>query len=249
MSGYYYEDKWPRLVVCGESVTPAQAEQIIVRTNGPYLHCNDRQWERDARRIMGLFSAIDEMDTSRRDETGYLRHLFEKEHESFDAIGMLRLQYLTNQRIASAYIGGGTHGWCNWDGTIQSADYNIGKWPTVGEVTDDWKQIARAFPFLNLKSQVVSMIYGGDVEMPLEMGRVWGTWTVQDGEVEFDEDDTTFMWPLGVPEDVKTEVTDDDIIKLITSGFGTHITLATLDSVMKRVRESLPKPERLAIDG
>jgi hypothetical protein len=69
-------------------------------------------------------------------------------------MGVLQLSYLENARIASSWIGG-PHGWCDWDGTIGCANYNIGKWPTVEAVTEDWHAIAAAFPYLNLRAQLV----------------------------------------------------------------------------------------------
>jgi hypothetical protein len=70
-------------------------------------------------------------------------------------IGALDLHYLHNSRIASSWVGG-PHGWCDWSGAITSANYNIGKWPSVREVFDDWSAIAAAFPFLRLWSQLYS---------------------------------------------------------------------------------------------
>lgn len=51
---------------------------------------------------------------------------------------------------------GGTHGWCDWDGTIFANSFNVGKWPTVEEVEKDWQAIAAAFPFLDLRSQLLN---------------------------------------------------------------------------------------------
>src|SRR5689334_7897912 len=67
----------------------------------------------------------------------------------------LDLSYLRNSRIVSCYVNG-PHGWCNWDGTIFTNTYNIGKWPNCKEVLEDWQNIAEHFPFLKLKSQLWS---------------------------------------------------------------------------------------------
>lgn len=244
----YYEDKWPRLIVNGKPVTVDQAEQILVRTNGTYLHCNDHVWEREAYKIFGLPDIFSPEHDDKKTEPGGLRSLFEQEERGIAELGMLRLNYLENSRIATSYIGG-THGWCDWDGSIGCADYNIGKWPSCEEVTSDWKQIARAFPYLDLKCQVVSILHNGNHNpYPLPMGRVWGTWWVRDGEVEFNEDETTFMYPLGMPKEIKTGLTNEDIAMTLATG-GHHLTLEALRTIVDRVRRTLPKPERLAIDG
>lgn len=240
----HFDDKWPRLIVDGKSVTADQAEQILIRTNGWYLHCNDPQWEEGARKILGMVDMFAEMDHSRRDEPGYISSLIDESDRAMDALGVLRLQYLDNNRIATSYFGG-VHGWCNWNGRIGCADYNIGKWPSVDEITMDWKRIARAFPFLSLRCQVVSMLYDDQYhEYPITMGRVWGTWRIRGGKVLFDSDNTDFM---GFPEGVKTEATMGDFL-LATTG-GQHLTLEALAAIVERVKRTLPKPERLAIDG
>ncbi|MFC7641532.1 hypothetical protein ACFQX6_11430 [Streptosporangium lutulentum] len=86
-------------------------------------------------------------------------------------MGILRLHYLDNARIASSWIGG-PKGWCDWDGQIGCSTYNVGKWPTVEELTSDWETIAAAFPYLKLHAQVVDN--EGD-------GKAAATWAVRDG--------------------------------------------------------------------
>jgi hypothetical protein len=137
--------KWPRLLVVGEPVTHEQANDILVRTN-LWMPCtNDRAWGHDIAVVLaehggpvpsGLWGSW----TGLREWNAHIR--------------ALDLHYLHNDRIASAWIGG-PHGWCDWDGTIGCTSYNIGKWPTVEAVTDDWQAIAAAWPFLDLRAQLV----------------------------------------------------------------------------------------------
>lgn len=134
--------KWPLLLVRGEPITEAQANEVLIRTNFWGGGTNDRDFERDVLALAGI-------------EAGEYRwptydsvKAFNRRHD------VLELLYLYNSRIYSSYIGG-PHGWCNWDGTIGCANYNIGKWPSVEEVTQDWEKIAEAFPFLNLVAQLV----------------------------------------------------------------------------------------------
>lgn len=138
--------KWPALLVQGRSVTREQAMEILLRTNDTYFSTNDREF---------LASVLDTLGISVAADRSYLTPDWNSLREFFESIHHLDLHYLTNSRIVSAWIGG-PHGWCNWDGAIFSANYNIGKWPSVGEVLSDWTTIAQAFPFLSLRSQLMS---------------------------------------------------------------------------------------------
>lgn len=235
----YYDDKWPRLIVVGESITPAQAEQVIVRTDSGYLHCNDRPWEKAARKIMGLYDFMEDRDESRLDERGYILSGINQEREARTALGMLELHYLHNTQIAGAWIGGGTQGWCHWDGRVGSASWNIGKWPSVEEVTEDWKRIAAAFPFLDLRSQVASMVGDNLLRDP----RVWGTWTIKGGEVHFNGQEKDL---LVLPKGERTSYTMQDMYEVIAMG-GRHLTLEALAAVIERVKRTLPDAERKAL--
>lgn len=152
--------KWPRLLVAGEDVTREQANDILIRTNSPYLSCNDKAWVRvvaDAYGIpLGEYGDPDWRAT---------RVVYEQ-------LGCLDLHYLSNDRVMSSWIGG-PHGWCGWDGTIGCSSYNIGKWPTVEEVQEDLDAIAEAWPFLNLHLQLLTD--EGD-------GEIAATWAVKEGE-------------------------------------------------------------------
>jgi hypothetical protein len=135
--------KWPAMTVVGERVTPEQAEDILLVTNNWWHMCNDHAWEREVYAAVGLSTNIDRFDSA------FLAEL----QQLCDRLGVLSLGYLENARIMSAWIGG-TKGWCDWNGQIFTNNYNIGKWPSIEDVHDDWVQIATRFPFLNLKCQL-----------------------------------------------------------------------------------------------
>jgi hypothetical protein len=142
------QTKWPRLIVVGQPVSEAQADEILIRTNGWwYLFSNDKQWERQ------VYAVAEEFGYP-RDVAGDDLRGPRAVQEWMDRLGMLSLNYLTNSRIVSSYIGG-PHGWCDWDGQVGSVGYNIGKWPSDEEVTEDWEAIAAAFPFLDLTAQCI----------------------------------------------------------------------------------------------
>lgn len=138
--------KWPALIVRGDSVTREQAAEIIIRTHG-YLGCNDDAWEREAKDILGYppdFEARNAPDGDFRDHLNLTEQARKR-------LGVLELEYLCNDQIMSSWIGGADDGWVKWDGRVQnSRGKNIGKWPSVTEVRDEWRRIAKSFPFLNL---------------------------------------------------------------------------------------------------
>lgn len=134
--------KWPALTVGGWSVTKEQAAEIILRTTPQWMSSNNRPWVATVCRILGV--PLDPHGTGPD----------WREVERFrTAIGAVPLSYLHNQQIMTSYVGG-PHGWCHWDGTIATRNYNIGKWPTVEGVEADWLELAKAFPYLDLYCQL-----------------------------------------------------------------------------------------------
>ncbi|MFJ3249147.1 hypothetical protein [Streptomyces sp. NPDC086782] len=156
-----------RLLVTGQPVTEQQANDILIRTANLWLlHTNDR----DRTDIVGPLLGI---------ESGNLGQWAPDSVRA--AVGRLRcldLQWLHTSRIASSWVGG-PHGWCDWDGTIGCFNYAIAKWPDVESITQEWRQIAAAFRYLDLTAQLV------DDETP---GTLAGEWRVRAGRVEFTPD-------------------------------------------------------------
>jgi len=204
--------KWPRLLVVGDPITEEQANEIIMRTTNWGFHINDNAWLRLVHGLTGI--SLDKYGMSDWRETD----AFEK------SIGNLGLEYLSNSRVASSYIGG-PHGWCDWDGTIGCADYNIGKWPEPAEILEEWQKIAAAFPFLSLRSQLVpnegQSIHGAAVEF-----------TISNGEVEWVDE----------PEELLTtpkEFSEADILRSVFSRGGERgVSLERLKAALDQVRQS-----------
>ena len=67
---------------------------------------------------------------------------------------MIETNYVRNTWIGSSFVHG-PHGWCHPDGQIDHID-NVGKWPSVEEIRDDWQMLATAFPFLILTATLMS---------------------------------------------------------------------------------------------
>lgn len=154
--------KWPRLLVTGTPVTPEQADEILVRTANLYLlDVNDKAWTHTVYGVLGLAPGR------------YSNATMESIRAVTEELGVLPLVLLYTSRIGSSWIGG-PHGWCDWDGTIGSSNYNIGKWPDRATVLSDWETIAAAFPYLDLTAQLLAD--EGETDAP-----VLGQWRVADG--------------------------------------------------------------------
>lgn len=152
--------KWPRLLVQGENVTQEQAREILIRTTVPaYLSGNDREWNAIVGEVTGFREEVwPEHGTPEAQDPQLRTAWFKRQWEATDVraqeLGIISLNYLYNMRIASTYIGG-PYGWCDWDGSIGCSTYNVGKWPSHAEITDEWTRIAAAFPFLDLTAQLI----------------------------------------------------------------------------------------------
>ena len=196
--------KWPRLLVVGEPVTEQQANDILVRTfDWSWFHTNDRIWkafiERLAADILGRPIEPPAGEQSSESRSTY----WDGVRAWQERMGILDLHYLGNDMIASSWLGG-PQGWCDWDGTIGCANYNIGKWPSTDAVTEDLTSIATAWPFLTMRVQLLS---------DEGTGQLLNTWTVSDGHAELVEDATLIITE---PKDLP----DFQIITRLTSPFG-----------------------------
>lgn len=178
--------KWPRLLVVGQPVTPEQADDILIRTNRwGWISTNDRQWEQIidivAFQITGRpMRPNSQWLTTAAERTEANRTYHEKTRAWEERHGILRLNYLSNAQIASAWIGG-PHGWCDWNGQIGCDNYNLGKWPSDDDITEDWTAIAEAFPYLDLTAQCLEDEGEGDPA---------AQWRVHAGTVEYNPEPT-----------------------------------------------------------
>ena len=161
-------NKWPGMIVQGDNVTKEQAAEILLRTDLMLPNfrygCNDKEF---IAQVQSLFPLVKEGD----DGLSW--------SEAYQVIG---LGYLWNSRIMSSWVGG-PNGWCNWDGTIGSSNKNIGKWPSVQDVAEEWAAIAQAFPFLNLRCQLFSDETCEEEAEPILL------FTVSDGKVLVEDSD------------------------------------------------------------
>jgi hypothetical protein len=179
--------KWPALLVVGKPVTREQAMEIILRTDDLYFSSNDRSFNKLLNEYFYDIEVTDEYYGGENksiakkinvEENDY-KLIWDYKEQKNSEIKSLDLHYLSNSRIVSCWIGG-AHGWCDWDGNIGTSNYNIGKWPSVGEVYNDWVKIAEEFPFLELTCQLQNSEAGDDdiIAVPVVEYRI------KDGKVE-----------------------------------------------------------------
>jgi hypothetical protein len=141
--------KWCGHLVKGEPVSEEEAAEIIIRTNS-YISDHDEI----GKEIWKTFGYSPKVRTIKRSD-GSTYQFNEYPHAQIrEDFQQLNLSYIDNERIISHWIGG-PNGWCNWDGTIFQANKNVGKWPDCEAIYEDWCKVAEAFPFLNLRSQIL----------------------------------------------------------------------------------------------
>lgn len=145
-------NKWPQMLVTGKPVTVEQAKDIIFRTDefltDPYEFSggNARQFNQAYREQAGLTLIME----TRKYDNGreYTMPDYDKLSAIKEQLGIVSTNYVTNDWASCSFIGG-PHGWCHPDGTIGFSD-NVGKWPSIEEIVEDWQRIATAFPYLDL---------------------------------------------------------------------------------------------------
>lgn len=162
--------KWPQMKVTGVSISPEQALEIIRRTDRFFV-CqsgNNRSFIKQAQQIL----RIPQYDWQNEGDF----NAFCAEQEAWEKKwGVISLNYAYNDWISSAFVYG-PNGWCHPDGTIDYG-FNIGKWPTIEEVLEDWTTIAKEFPFLNVGVSLMDSEYCEDNPVPVV------SFAIKDGQV------------------------------------------------------------------
>lgn len=201
--------KWPALVVRGKTVTQDQAKEIIIKTSGFTFICNDKEWESKINKIIyGIEeSTFGSLDKKLCEKYGIKENdwnsVWDLKSKLESAYAPIRdLNYLSNSRIASSWIGG-PHGWCNWNGKIGCSNYNIGKWPSVEEVYNEWVAIAEEFKFLELKCQLMDS-EAGENESPKPVVE----FEIKNGKVSLYEPGEILDYPAFGTDDVVLRLTN-----------------------------------------
>lgn len=151
--------KWPMLKIAGDSVTPEQAQDIILRTDGFFTeldsYSNHREFAADYRRqaFGGLFDHLLEA----KDDDRNWRKIHQYQASLRAHLKLVDTAYISNTWADSSYIGG-PYGWCHPDGII-AYSHNVGKWPSAEEIYEDLEAIAQAWPFLKMQAT----LYDGEM--------------------------------------------------------------------------------------
>lgn len=176
--------KWPQLMLVGEPVTREQALNIILRTD-PFMYgdgfTNHRKFQRDFYRDSGLDRGFIFEPGHPIEDLPRISRLGEAlEHH----LGRIELHYVISEWTASAFVLG-PHGFCSPEGELFFQD-NVGKWPDVQDVYEDFVRLAKAFPFLDFKAT----LYDGESceweDRPLSPVV---SFVVKDGEVTLTDED------------------------------------------------------------
>ena len=135
--------KWPQMIVTGKSVTKEQAWDIILKTDDFLTASNEY-----AGGNYDQFTKAYQQDTK-------LNHLdWNATKELRKSIGFVDSAFVYNRWASSSFVYGPA-GWCKPNGEIQFC-HNVGKWPEVEEILNDWSLIASAFEYLDLNVTIMS---------------------------------------------------------------------------------------------
>lgn len=154
--------KWPQMIVTGTTLPVGQALEIIRRTDNffSWADGNNHKFIETAKKAIGYPVEPKERDFPDREAfRAELRSYWDKEKQWKDAWGVISTEYVENDWISCAFIGG-PHGWCHPDGTIGYVN-NVGKWPSVEEIYNEWGILAAAFPFIEVE---VTLMDGEEYE-------------------------------------------------------------------------------------
>ena len=171
-----YLPKWPQCYIWGKKITLEQADEIIRRTDYFFNACgcggNNHEFNESVEKIC----KIPRFENFTGNEGAVAWDTYDEAvGEYYKKWGYVKLRYLYNDWVSSSYVGG-PNGWCNPTGDIFFSR-NIGKWPEVKEVYEDLKQIAEAFPFLDIYCTLMSGEYSEEntrsvISMHISDGKV-----------------------------------------------------------------------------
>lgn len=150
--------KWAAITLEGKSVTPQQALEIIIRTDDWSMYYGHDAWTKSIQQLVGWNFKPNE-------------YCYDSFMQFKESIGSLGLQYLSTDRIDSSYVEG-ANGWCDFEGKIYLNSKNIGKYADSAIVYEEFKLIAKEFPFLDFVCQIWSKEYCEEGARPVIEYRV-----------------------------------------------------------------------------
>lgn len=183
--------KWPQMLVTGRSVTVEQAKEIIFATDRfltdpyPYSGGNAHDVTKWYRKTAGLDRFDDDNSPDFHTPEGEIwwQRRMRWINLVDERLDHLPTEYVRNRWASCAFIWG-PHGWCSPKGEIKYLD-NVGKWPDICTVLEDWQRIAERFPYLDLTATLMSGEDGDEDAEPVVNIRV------ERGLAELQEPDIT----------------------------------------------------------
>jgi len=152
--------KWPQMIVTGIPVTEDQAKDIIFKTDDflsdfdDYAGGNNRTFTKLYQDAAGISEIVKEYSKSFSSSLKRYSELCEYNDSIREKLGFIKTEYVHNDWASSCFAFG-PHGWMNPDGNILFND-NVGKWPSVEDIYNEWKMIAEAFTFLEIAVTLMS---------------------------------------------------------------------------------------------
>lgn len=189
--------KWSQMFVSGKPVTIEQAKDIIFRTD---------HFLTDSYEYAGGNERAFNVAYRKKAKLNTIEHDRNKQLQLRSSIQFVYTDFVVNDWASSAFIGG-PHGWCSPSGQISFVD-NVGKWPTISKLYDDWSIIAEAFPYLDLNVTLIhGELYAVDADPVVNFRVVDGTVTVEtpnltvhpEAVLDLVEAPYTFPDELGLP--------------------------------------------------
>lgn len=118
---------------------------------------------------------------------------YETQDKIREALGFITTEYVSNSWASCAFIYG-PHGWCSPDGTILYVD-NVGKWPSVQDVFNDFVILAKAFPYVALTATLMNGEECEEGILPVI------TFVVENGSVRLTDEHESFHYATkGTPD-------------------------------------------------
>lgn len=174
---YEIKDKWPQLLITGEQVTDQNViNEILIATDSfftetsPYAGGNCHKFRKLYQEASGalylqkLDKYLSEKDVIIKIGEYKCSLLYYVYEEISKRVNFLQTSYVHNIQASSCFVYG-PYGWFDVNGKIQYVD-NIGKWPDVYSVYDDFVMIATRWPFIKLNATCLSVEVQSGLDKP-----------------------------------------------------------------------------------
>ena len=135
--------KWPHVIVMGKRLTLEQTKEIVFVCQKDLVDLDRMNQHKEAFKHFDVISGLAELDHY----DSMVKYTIE--YEIKRVLGILDLTHFSLHWVDSSYIYG-NNGWLHPNGKI-AHNKNMGKHPSVSELTEDLIALTEKFPFLDLK--------------------------------------------------------------------------------------------------